>query len=89
MENKNFKICEFCESTATCFCFKCRNYYCEQCYKFIHDKKKNSDHKKEDIDPYLPIDLKCSDHPDHPIYLFCVEDQGKLIIFLFLYLFLF
>ena len=85
MENKNFKICEICDSTATCLCFKCGNYYCEQCYKLIHDKKKNSGHKKEEIDPFVPIDLKCSDHPNHPIYFFCVEDQGKLILFLFLF----
>ena len=73
------KICEFCDSTATCLCFRCRNYYCDQCYKFIHDKTKNSGHKKEEIDPFVPIDLKCPEHPEHPVYLFCADEKGKLI----------
>ena len=77
--NKNFKECEFCYLNATCLCFKCKNYYCEKCFKYIHDLKKYSNHKKENIDAFVPIDLKCSDHPDHPIYLFCLDDQGNFI----------
>ena len=74
---KNFKECEFCDSNATSLCFKCKNYYCEQCFKYIHNKQKYSNHKKENIDPFIPIELKCPDHPEHPIYLFCVDDGGK------------
>ena len=76
-KTKNFKECEICDSNATCLCFKCKNYYCEQCYKYIHDKQKNSNHKKETIDPFVPIDLKCPDHPDHPIYLYCIDEKGN------------
>ena len=82
MENKkdkNFKECEFCNSNATCLCFNCKNYYCDQCYKSIHDKIKYSNHKKDNIDPFVPIDLKCPNHPDHPIYLFCIDELGNLI----------
>lgn len=76
-KNKNFKDCEICDSNATCLCYKCYNYYCEQCYKFIHDKQKNSNHKKESVDPYLTFDLKCPAHPTYPMYLFCVDESGK------------
>ncbi len=32
--------CEFCEEMAKSLCLKCNSYFCEPCYKFIHDKKK-------------------------------------------------
>ena len=33
MENKtkNFKLCNICDSNATCLCFSCKNYFCEKC----------------------------------------------------------
>ena len=36
------------------------NYYCDSCYKIAHDKKEYNNHKKEQIDYYVPIETKCS-----------------------------
>ena len=58
MENQ-IKKCEICKENALFLCFQCNNYYCERCYKFVHDIKINSQHIKEKIDPYVPIDIKC------------------------------
>ena len=71
------KKCEICNSNATCLCFKCNSYYCENCYKLIHDLKKELNHKKENIDPFVPIDLKCPEHTDHPMSLFCIDEKAK------------
>ena len=82
MEEKSHlktKECEICGSDATSLCFKCMQYFCEVCFKLIHDKTKNSNHKKEIIDPYVPIDVKCQSHPMIPIKLFCLDDRGKKI----------
>ena len=81
MENihKNFKRCEICKSDPTSLCLECLSYYCEGCYKFVHDKEENSSHKKEKIDYFVPIDTKCPDHPKNPINLFCIEEKGKHI----------
>ena len=84
MENqksKNIKLCEMCDSNATCLCFKCNNYFCENCFKIIHDLKNNISHKKEKIDPFIPIELKCHIHPQNPMSLFCINEKGKYIIF--------
>ena len=75
--NENMKVCEICKENAVFLCFTCKNYFCSKCYKYIHDMKINSEHKKENIDPYIPIDIKCPEHPDHPIYLFCKDEKGK------------
>ena len=59
-KNDNFiKKCDICKEDATSLCFNCNQYFCESCYKFIHSKKINSQHKKENIDLYVPIDLRC------------------------------
>ena len=78
MENKSnlIKKCEVCEIDATCLCFECLNYFCESCFKLIHDKKKTQ-HKKEKIDPFVPIDIKCSEHPHGIMDFFCLDDKGK------------
>ena len=81
----NIKLCEVYESNATCLCFQCNNYFCEICYKMIHDKNK-SNHKKENIDPFIPIELKCPIHPQNPINLFCVNENGKYIIYINIFL---
>ena len=81
---KNFKACEICDSNATSLCFICKNYFCEQCYKFVHEKQKNINHKKESIDPFIPIDLKCPEHPEHSVCLFCTEEKGKIIIIIYI-----
>ena len=78
---KGIKECEICGSNATSLCYKCLLYFCDSCYKFMHDKK-NSNHQKILIDPYLPMDLKCLEHPDNPLSLFCLDEKGKYIIFL-------
>ncbi len=56
------------------------NYYCDSCYKFIHDIKDNKNHKKEKIDYFLPIDTRCPEHPKIPLDLFCIDEKGKIII---------
>ena len=77
VQNKNIKLCEICGEEATSLCFKCISYFCEGCYKFVHDKKINIQHKKEKIDYYSPFETKCQDHVKIPITLFCVEEKGK------------
>ena len=74
---KQYKECEICYSNATCLCFKCNNYFCERCYKVIHDIKNDPKHKKENIDPFIPIDLKCPNHPQDRMNLFCINEKGK------------
>ena len=71
------KECGICSSNATCLCFKCNYYFCENCFKYIHDFKKNSTHKKELIDPFIPIDVKCPDHPEDRMSLFCLDEKGN------------
>ena len=77
-KNKNgIKECDICGSNATSLCFKCLLYFCDSCYKFIHDKQKNSNHQKKIIDPYVPIDLKCQEHPEIALTLFCLDEKGN------------
>ena len=77
--SKNIRECEMCDSSATCLCFECNNYLCENCYKMIHNLKKNISHKKENIDSFVPIDLKCPTHPKDRMSLFCINDKRKFI----------
>ena len=81
MEKKplNIKLCEYCGTNATCLCFECLEYYCEACFKIIHYTKLKSQHKKENIDPYVPFDLKCPNHPQIANNLFCTNEKGKII----------
>ena len=79
-EDKNLKkICDICGANTTSLCFKCIQYFCDPCYKLVHYKQKSSEHIKEPLDPYIPIDLKCPIHPNNPITLFCLDDKGKKI----------
>ena len=75
---KNFKKCEICKDDATSLCLECISYYCDECYKYIHNKKENANHKKEIIDYFVPIDTKCPDHPKMIINLFCIDEKGNL-----------
>ena len=78
MDNKkNFKQCELCKIEASSLCQNCMSYYCDECYKYIHSKKENDNHKKEKIDYFVPIDTKCQEHPKIPINLFCIDEKGK------------
>ena len=79
MENKSklIKVCETCGINSTCLCFICNEYFCDSCFKMNHDKQMKINHKKEKIDLYVPIDLKCQAHPNIPLNLFCVDEKGK------------
>ena len=80
MEKENTKLikeCEFCKANASCLCFECISYYCDKCYKIIHDLKNSQKHKKEIIDAFIPIDLKCPEHPMDRMSLFCVDEKGR------------
>jgi len=78
---KNEKTCEICREPAKILCLNCNSYLCDSCSKFVHEKKNNIQHRKEEIDPYIPIDIKCPDHPNIPMNLFCVDDKGEYNIF--------
>ena len=79
MENnqKNYKECDICGEMANSLCFKCVMYLCDSCLRFIHDKNKNKEHKKEKIDYFVPFDLKCPEHPKDRINLFCKDENGN------------
>jgi len=75
---KTIKQCETCkDEEATTLCLDCHSYFCEACFKYVHDRKKNKEHKKEKIDLFIPIDITCLDHERVPINLFCVDEKGK------------
>ena len=80
-KQKNYKLCDVCKNQATCLCLDCLfiNYYCDSCYKLAHEKKEYNNHKKEQIDYYVPIETKCPEHQNVPLNLFCLEEKGKYI----------
>ena len=76
---KIIKQCETCKvREATTLCFDCNSYFCEICFKFVHDLKQNSNHKKEKIDLFIPIDTKCPEHEGNLMNLFCIDEKGKI-----------
>ena len=75
MEGK--KECGYCEEVATIVCFDCKNYFCEDCFKSMHQKKKSSKHINEKISPILPIEINCLKHEKYQIVSFCLNDKGK------------
>ena len=76
---KNFKQCEICKDReAITLCLDCHFYFYETCYKFVYDIKKNSNHKKEKIDLFIPIDTICPDHERVPMNLFCIDEKGNI-----------
>ena len=78
MEDKVIeKICDICKETATNLFFDCSFYLCDPCFRFIHEKKRNLEHKKEDIDPYISIDINCMEHPKNQKNLFCIEEKSN------------
>ena len=80
-QKEKFKNCEICESQATVFCLECPIfYYCDSCYKFVHDKKVKNKHKKEKIDLFVPVEAKCPEHKNVPFNLFCIDEKGKKYI---------
>ena len=81
MKNNNIKLCEICGIEASSLCLQCISYFCDDCFKYVHDKKINLNHKKENIDYFIQIDTKCPDHPKIPITLFCVDEKGKIYLY--------
>ena len=76
---KNIKKCEICKvREAITLCLDCYNYFCEICYKCVHDIKENRNHKKEKIDLFIPIDITCPDHERILMNLFCLDEKGKI-----------
>ena len=82
-KNKNNKQCEICGESATSLCLECIMYFCDECYKYVLNKKLNSQHKKEKIDFFVPIDTKCPEHPKVILNIFCVNEKGKIYYFNF------
>ena len=81
INKKNFKQCDMCkDKDATCLCPQCFSYYCDICYKAVHENTKNSEHKKESIDYNVPIDTRCPDHSGNNINLFCIDEKGNIFI---------
>ena len=76
MEPK-LKKCETCLNDATCLCFQCMSYFCDNCFKLTHNNEIRKGHKKYKIDNFAPIDIKCPEHKLHPMLLFCVNEKGK------------
>ena len=79
MENKNLvKICDLCQNeNATIICYECPNYYCDSCFKLIHEIKINNEHKKYEIDPFIFIKVKCPEHSKIINNLYNLDEKGK------------
>ena len=76
---KNIKQCEICKvKEATTLCLDCYSYFCEACYKYVHDIKENNNHNNEKMDLFVPIDTICPEHTKSPMNLFCIEEKGKI-----------
>ena len=56
---------------------ECFSYFCDECYKYVHGKKENSTHTKMKIDVFVPLDIKCLEHPKVINNLFCINDKGN------------
>ena len=80
VKQKNFKQCDICKvEEATSLCSQCFSYYCDGCFKQVHQKKENSEHKTEKVDVFVPIDTRCPEHDNVPINLFCIDEKGNNI----------
>jgi len=71
------KKCNLCNSDSFWICFQCKKYYCDKCWKIIHEIKKEKAHEKTKINPYLSLDFFCSNHQEYPLELFCLNDKGN------------
>ena len=80
-EKSRIKKCEACLIEATCLCYKCLNYFCDSCFNLFHKSEERKTHRKEKIDLYIPMDMKCPEHNSSPMNLFCVDEKGNLIYF--------
>ena len=78
MNQKNFKQCEICkDAEAKSLCYQCFSYYCDKCFKYVHEIGKNKEHNKEKIDLFVPIDTRCPEHKGDNISLFCIDEKGN------------
>ena len=83
MNQKNFKQCDMCKAEeAKILCFQCFSYYCDSCFKCVHEKDKNIEHKKGKIDYFVPIDIWCPNHEKNVLNLFCVNEKGNRKIYI-------
>ena len=74
----NVKICDLCQTNeATAICYECPRYFCNSCFNLIHNIKINSSHKKEEVDPFVSINVKCTEHPKIINNLFCIKEKSK------------
>ena len=72
VKQKNFKQCDMCKAKeATSLCPQCFSYYCDNCFKPVHENEKKKEHKKEKIDYFVIIDTRCPEH-DKILINFCV-----------------
>ena len=75
---KKMIYCEICQvKEAKFICFQCFSYYCDLCFKMIHEMQANKEHHQEQIDYFVPIELKCPNHPKNIINLFCIDEKGN------------
>jgi hypothetical protein len=72
------KNCEVCKIEAKCLCFKCMSYFCDSFFKLSHSSEEYKVHKKDKIDLFVPMDLKCPEHKIYSIGLFCTNEKGKI-----------
>ena len=77
---KRLKKCDVCKIDATCLCYKCMSYFCDSCFKIAHNNEENKLHKKDKIDYFISIDLKCPEHKLYPMGLFCINEKGNIKI---------
>ena len=78
-KKKNYKQCDMCkDAEATSFCPQWFSYYCEPCFKPVHERQKNKEHKKEKIDYFAPIDTRCPEHEGDSVSLFCLDEKGNI-----------
>ena len=77
-KQKNFKQCNICKAEeAKSLCFECFSYYCDSCFKCVHEKDINKGHKKGKIDYFVPLDIWCPNHEKNALNLFCVDEKGN------------
>ncbi len=65
-----YKKFEMCKLKARNLSLDCMNYYCESCYKLIHEKEATIHHLNEKSDYFIPFDTKCKEHPSNPLAYF-------------------
>ena len=83
INQKNFKQCEICKDIdASSLCPQCFSYYCDKCFKFVHEGKSNKAHKKEEIDYNVPINTRCPDHSGNNMNLFCLDEKSNIYYYI-------